>query len=669
MTNNEKLKALLVAHQISVSRCAEIISKTTGRPIAARTVQSWANDPTKPSARCCPDGIVESLESYFDRMQILLPSTFMASDNASLTLGNLNWVLRNAAVIKPNMLGKLKKHASHPLMKEESAYDDVPTEVLAAFVMEPYFPRRHFDRAFAWLFGKETISQIDAESFRYHEQLKNKNQCYSLSEHWARLPFTQDEYCHVYDQFGQLLDGPHGSYLDLCKRDLKRHYLLTSEMYFKDGGDGLPSVLAHADIADRIFEERIKEFNDLNDVLLRKQDVRGLMTSVTYPLTFENLSMAKRDSLLSMFTIEQFGLNDVSNIYRHAIPDAVFSELLGKNLIHSDVAKLNKSVVSDMRLPLELATEIAFSSPETYAVVYFKRGDVSAELRHKFISSLTHRADIAIGKNAFDVIGAIGRLILTGLPTYPEIELILAHYDDMAYRYNHGDAPGLDDNLLMQYHDDIASNLFVWSKETGIELPLALQDKLTKDGFNTYIQFQMYQDVSSLVDAIKAYYGVHHSNRPAKSIHNMSETAVLSNRHWTHEYLLELVHASRREDIPPASQEGMNALRQEVFYKLFSESFYPSLFRDDLTGPYGRAENLLAHLLDGDAELVSDFNINLIIHSGIQLDYVDDEVDLAASLARCPELNERIVSERLRLQVEHLSDTPSLAPASRRRTL
>jgi hypothetical protein len=669
MTNNDKLKAILATHQISASRCAEIISNLTQRPITARTVRSWIDDLGLPSARSCPDDIVELLQRHLEKTQMLLPSTFMTISNTSLTIENLNWVLKNAGVIGPNTLNKFKKSANHPLMKEESAYDDVPIEVLAAFAMEPYFPRKHFDRAFSWLFGKETISQIDAESFRYHEQLKNVNACYSLTDYWSHLQFTQDEYCHIFAQFSQLFNWSHGNYLSICGRDLKRHHLLTPEMYFAGVSRESISFNSHTDIADHVFDEEISAFHECNGMHLQGVGVRGLLNSVRLSLGLKNLSMAKRDFLLSILSVEELGLKGVSEIYRHAIPDVVFSELLENGLIHSGVAKFNPEILLDKRLPLELATEIAFSSPVMFAGAFFSRTDVSPELRKDFISALTQLAYTSTGEHAYDVIKRINLLILTGLPTYPEVEHILAHYDEMVHRYSSGNAPDLDDEFIDEYGDGLAHSLFVWSQKTGISLPPALQDKLTQDGFTTKTQLQMYHDVSTLVDAIKAYYGVHNSNRPVKPILNMSETTVLSNRHWTHEYLLELVHASRREDIPPASQEGMNALRQEVFYKLFSESFYPSLFRDDLTGPYGRAENLLAHLLDGDAELVSDFNINLIIHSGIQLDYVDDEVDLAASLARCPELNERIVSERLRLQVEHLSDTPSLAPASRRRTL
>ncbi|MGU5704386.1 hypothetical protein ACV1C5_23085 [Aeromonas caviae] len=57
---------------------------------------------------------------------------------------------------------------------------------------------------------------------------------------------------------------------------------------------------------------------------------------------------------------------------------------------------------------------------------------------------------------------------------------------------------------------------------------------------------------------------------------------------------------------------------------------------------------------------MSNVDIDLIVKSPIRLDYVDSEVDLAASLARNPDINERIVAERLRLRVEQAGQSPTL---------
>ncbi len=90
---------------------------------------------------------------------MLLSKQLLSKYNDGLTVDTIKWVLKNALNISPNTLYQMKvaQNADHPLMKEESLYDDLPVDVQALFVMEPYFPRKHFDRAFAWLFGKESI--------------------------------------------------------------------------------------------------------------------------------------------------------------------------------------------------------------------------------------------------------------------------------------------------------------------------------------------------------------------------------------------------------------------------------------------------------------------------------------------------------------------------------
>ena len=114
--------------------------------------------------------------------------------NNNLTADTVRWMLKNALSIDPNMLFQLKAgaNADHPLMKEESLYDDLPVDVQALFVMEPYFPRKHFDRAFAWLFGKESIAQINADDFSHYTQLAKKNSCYTSMDSWKNLQLTSD---------------------------------------------------------------------------------------------------------------------------------------------------------------------------------------------------------------------------------------------------------------------------------------------------------------------------------------------------------------------------------------------------------------------------------------------------------------------------------------------
>lgn len=67
MDNREKLRALISKHKLYQHTCAAIICSVTGRPCSVRAVRSWVNDPTTPSARNCPDWVIELLTEYFKK--------------------------------------------------------------------------------------------------------------------------------------------------------------------------------------------------------------------------------------------------------------------------------------------------------------------------------------------------------------------------------------------------------------------------------------------------------------------------------------------------------------------------------------------------------------------------------------------------------------------------
>lgn len=62
MTNREIFLKLLGDHGITQAESARLIAKQTQRPCSERTVRSWLNDPTKLSARPCPDWAVAALQ-------------------------------------------------------------------------------------------------------------------------------------------------------------------------------------------------------------------------------------------------------------------------------------------------------------------------------------------------------------------------------------------------------------------------------------------------------------------------------------------------------------------------------------------------------------------------------------------------------------------------------
>ncbi len=605
---------------------------------------------------------------------MLLFSSFLSKENACLTPESLHWVLKNAFnVFGADVIANSKLQVSHPLMMEESTYDELPNEVLATFVMEPYFPRKHFNRVFAWLFGKESIEQIDAKSFRYHEQLKDQYKCYSLMSYWHRLPFTQDEYAHLYGEFSKMCGKNQSHYFDECYRGLSSHALVTPEMYLENEEKGLRysmwSTHACSGIADLMFDERFSESAGGLKYLDSKLQAGHLIHEMERILRFKNLSRGKRDLVAAKFSLERFGADGVAKIYNHHIPDDVFDKMLNLGMISKDGLKSQASILKDSRITPALAEEIVLSSPALYSPAYFRRDDINAEQRRAVLSAL---ASVAMGEKQEAAEGAlksIGALLTNGLLTLPEIELIAGQHNGMGNGLFSGNATGPGFVLFADDREDMATNLFVWSKTTGIALPPAIQDKWTEEGFSSNDQLHLYHDISTLIGSIKARLGINDAPPFAKQIQGLTLSQALYNERWSWPDMLALLEGCK-QDVPNIDAlENMKTFRQYTWRKLFRESFYPSLEREDLTGPHGRAEKLLAHLLDGDAHMLDEFDINLIIHSRLQLDYADDEVSLAASLAKHPEINERIVAERLKLRMEHINDTPTLAPASLRRAL
>ena len=72
---------------------------------------------------------------------MLISGWTLLESNQNLTPERLKWVLKNALHLNIDDLRdlKAKENATHPLLWDESIYDDLPVEALGPFVMEPYF--------------------------------------------------------------------------------------------------------------------------------------------------------------------------------------------------------------------------------------------------------------------------------------------------------------------------------------------------------------------------------------------------------------------------------------------------------------------------------------------------------------------------------------------------
>lgn len=586
---------------------------------------------------------------------MLISGWTLLESNQNLTPERLKWVLKNALHLNIDDLRdlKAKENATHPLLWDESIYDDLPVEALGPFVMEPYFPRKHFNRAFAGLFGKNSIAEITADDFSYYEALIKRNECYTINVYdWMRLPFTRDEYDHLYTEFSRIFVGPKRIQAYVCQHGFLRNSQLTLDIFEKENKkDSLKNSL-HTDscseLANFMFDSIFSEFNSLHADKQNKPDFSKAMDMLKYPLQFTNLSRDRREAVLSLFGIENLDLDQIHQIYNKAIPDDVFGVLLAGNRINSKSVDEGMGIISDGRLSLKLATKIALSSPGKHAIEYFKRHDVDEVARGKVLHALLETELKGAHRESSSAIRALSKMISSGMLTLPELEWVQD-----------------------EHHDDMRSIIFEWSESTGIELPPAIQDRWVKDGFCTGTQLRNYHDLSVVVDSIRAMYmgASHRADGSTRNLENAPVAIALYNTRWTKELLLELLDVCMQEPSKTSLVIGQETLRKDIFQKLFGESFYPSLDREDLTGPYGRAENLLARLLDSDTHLLSEFDASLIARSGIQLDYADGEVNLAASLARHPTFNEQIIAERLRLRVEQLNDNPAPTLARQRPAL
>ncbi|HDX8428304.1 TPA: hypothetical protein RQN23_003004 [Aeromonas veronii] len=586
---------------------------------------------------------------------MLLSPWFMSNYNSSLTADALHFVLKNALNFSDAELKDLKERTNQALMRLDSTYDDLPLEVQGAFVMESYFPRKHFNRAFAWLFGKDRIEEIDAGSFSHHERLRFNNPCYSLDDKLAELQFTEDEYNHIYGEFCKLFDEKHDSYFGRCKEALMRHKHLSLDAFLENKDTWWRthsvSIEVSTGIADIIFNEKLLDFKRYWGELKGKDKASRLMEEMELALSFNNLGMDKRHQIHAIIGRKNLTLKWLKDIYNNEIPDEVFEAELAHGVINKREIKREPDILSDLRLPREMATAIVFSTPSApvkYAVHYFSRKDINEAERERVLLALLETQINGEWDDSASAEKVMASLISKGLLTLPEIELVHDKHKDPY---------------------DMGHIIFQWMDSSGVELPPAIQDKWTEEEFCSGVQLLHYHDIPALVEVMRAHYLEKDKIPGQRAFRVMSPDLVLFNPHWTRESLLELLDITRQTSHNPVLQESLKTLRKEVINKLFSESFYPSLDKEDLTGRYGRAENLLAKVLDGDAHRLSEFDINVIIQSRIQIDYEDAEVNLANNLGRHPELNERIIAARLQQHMDLMSDTPALAPARQRRAI
>ena len=570
---------------------------------------------------------------------MLLSPWILSKNNRGLTLDTVKMVLANSTRLTPAELADIKHEANHPLLSDDSLFDEMPNEVKGLFVMERYFPRKHFNSSFAWLFGKERIEDIDEDSFFTYERLNQKHPGYTLTHLWRYLPFTKEEHNHLQqtlrDVFGSELDPE----LRACQFGLMEQRHITIDMYERDRVKfKSPTSLSFdipTDLANFIFDKKYEEFDKFCNAIGDTKKVSRIMDGLRDALRFSNLSASRREALVSTFGLNELGIKNICRVYNDKIPDEVFKNLLSSGMINESSIKDMPELICDLRIPLEEATRFSLQSPPSFALRYFTRSDLTEELRMQMLEGLLNAQLHEDDQYCYSAIRAISGLLTGGHLTLPEVVAIEGKLDET----------------------DARVSLFQWSQKTGIPLPVAVQDKWTEDGFITDGQFQMFHDAAKLVKLIKEFYidGVCNG-----TFRTPVPSAFLLNKGLTTELLFDLVKICRQPPANESAQKQLDELCDQVLYKMAAEGFYPPLVGNgNGTGIHGRPEKILAHMLDGDPGSPSQFDFDFIVKADLQFDYSDADVCLTRSLARNPELNEEIAAQRLKWKLERMQDTPA----------
>lgn len=587
---------------------------------------------------------------------MLLSDWILSKRNEGLTLPFLKWILANASSIPPKQFSKICLQADHPLLQDETIFDDIPDEVRALFVATPLLPHKHFNSAFAWLFGKENINDINAEDVcgnkNPHIQREANEPRYELRNVWSKLPFTKDEYDHFYSTIKGVEFTSSNSYLDMLIRGMREHRHVSLD-------DASRSIIcdrnitvnkaASVEVADYFFDYKFKKllrkFNPEENEAHRKIEssalelvLSGFLSELSEPLQFENLSRNRRDRVLSTFGLENVSLKHVYSIYHGQIPSDVMKEMFKMKKVTIESISEHKPLISDERIPLKLATKAAYLNMSLFNLEFRKRSDVTQQMKLKYTSDI--RRDKK-GSAEYGVL--INELFGFNALTPLEIETI--------------------------EHDDLVEGctgkpIFKWAVATGNELSPALQDKWIGFERMSGPELQIYRDIPKIISVIREHYII--QPKSYSPIGSKSEgikeaiASLLKNKNWTGELLLELIKLCKQEQTMPEMKVfkyDLEYLCKGALCKLFSESIYPNLIDSgNGAGKYGPPEAPIAYLLSYHGDMLSECDINLIAQSNIEFNYKDKDVDLGHAIRMHPGLNEAVIAQQLKRRLEKIGD-------------
>lgn len=576
---------------------------------------------------------------------MLLSDRILSKSNESLNLETAKWVIANALSIPVQKLFSICQQANHPILQDEHLFDDIPNEVRAIFVKTSLLPRKYFNSAFAWLFGKDSIDEIDANSYAHYEQLESEFNGYSLRKYWEILPFTKEEYDHVYAEFNSIPCKIKNSSLGVCQRFLGQHAHVNPDTFFliKKGDKSHPlSLNAPTLLADRYFDHHFNTAKFRFGHYRSEEKAGSLLAAMDGAFRFVNLSQDRRDTVISQFGLENFELKEVLEIYNGKVPDAVLQKMVDLKKINSHSAASYREVISDMRIPIDVAKNITYERMDMFGVAYLSRNDVNEDMRLDFISKLQDYMDPKFGCAYMCKMGMI-ELFRKGSLSLSEVERF-------------------ESSELKEYNNSI---IFEWSIATGIQLPVALQEKWAKFDRMCGPQLQAYGNLPKILDAIRMHYIISPQKySPLGAEYEEKEMAInhlFKNKGWTGELLLKLIKICKQK---PANDDSkvkvvLERLCKGALDKLFSESIYPALMgHGDGVGKYDRAEPAIAYVLRDHSDELSLCDLELFIQSTIKFDYKDANIDLGHVMERYPDLNEAAIAQHLKRRLGQFDDVP-----------
>ncbi len=580
---------------------------------------------------------------------MLLSDWILSKRNEGLTLKAAKWVISNALSIPSQQLTEICRQADHPLMQDETLFDDAPNEVRALFVSTPLLPRKYFNGAFAWLFGESRIEEMKKSSFQNYEDLLSKHPEYLIDHKWDGLPFTKDEYNHIYATFYDAGYKFTGTALGKCLYGLHRHQHISSEAFIRlRQGDSYPKLNENAseEVARICFN---RDFDKEKNKFEREKPcgkAELFLSGMSESLRLNNLKQDMPNMVIDTFGLENFEYIEVFRLYNRKIPDEIMSKMLELKMISAVSIERHSDLILDERIPLDTASKAVDRYDDTLCAGYLKRNDVDPDMRIKLLNEMMDRHYYPFDGLTHTCKHTITNLIESGILTLHEIEVV--ECED-----------------LMEYEPN---SIFEWSIVTGNDLPPKLQDRWIKLDIPNIrfsgLQLQAYWDVSKIVKLISEYYI--DSIRPCSPLGLQFDklkdviSHLFQNKGWTGELLLELLKVCNQQPAIPQHQIDLDSLRMGALCKLFSESIYPTLLDcGDGVGKYGRAEIPLVYVLRSHSDMLSQCDLELIAQSNIQFDYKDNDIDLASELMRYPDLNEAAIAQQLKRRLGQFGDMPA----------